>query len=298
MNLDFVIIGGQKCGSTYLQEVINEHPEINMVDGECPHFETPDYESGGLNELKKLIDELDNNKVLGIKRPIYLSKNEVPPRIKEFNKDIKLIVIIRDPLERLKSAYFHYMNYGFSPFLPLNVGVEKLLKEELKEEFPRTTEILEFSYYSKFIDSYLNIFKENILVLTYDELKKDKLLIIKRCYSFLGVDENFIPFNILNRQPQKVNYSIPRAKFLSKMNSHQYIYNKNKTRLFVKEKSIWDKLVCSCIYLMDWMFFKWFFKVNKKPKFDKKIEQILKNKYIIDIENLENRLKINLNSWK
>lgn len=298
MNLDFIIIGGQKCGSTYLQEVINEHPEISMVDGECPHFESPDYENGGLNELKKLVEELDSDKVLGIKRPIYLSKKEVPSRISEFNKDIKLIVILRDPLERLKSAYFHYINYGFSPFLPLNEGVGKLLKEELQEEFPRTSEILEFSYYSKFIDTYLNIFKENILILTYDELKKDKFLIIKKCYSFLGIDENFIPYNILNSQPQKVNYSISRAKFLSKMNRHQYIYNKNRTRLFNKEKSIWDKLVCSSIYLIDWVFIKRIFKKNKKPKFNKKIEQILKNKYISDIENLENRLKINLDNWK
>ena len=43
MKLDFAIIGGQKCGSTYLHHVISEHPEVEMVSGESPQFEDPDY---------------------------------------------------------------------------------------------------------------------------------------------------------------------------------------------------------------------------------------------------------------
>jgi len=298
MKLDFIIIGGQKCGSTYLHEVINEHPDIEMVPGECPHFESPDYEKGGVEQLNKLIEKLDNNKILGIKRPSYLSKSEVPFRIKKVNNKVKLIVILRNPLERLKSAYFHYMNYGFSPLLELNSGIEKLLNGDLAKQYPRTAEILEFSFYWKNLNHYLDIFKENILVLTYDELKEDRKSVIEKCYSFLGVNKSFIPSQSLNSRPQKVNYSLIRTRFLAKMNKHQYIYNKDRTRLFNKDKSVWDKCICGVIYLIDKYVLIFFIKNNKKPEFDSYIKQQLIKKYHLDIENLEKTLNVDLSRWK
>lgn len=43
VKLDFVIAGGQKCGSTFLQKMLISHPEIDMVEGERPDFESPIY---------------------------------------------------------------------------------------------------------------------------------------------------------------------------------------------------------------------------------------------------------------
>ena len=125
MKLDFIIIGGQKCGSTYLHHIINEHPEIDTLPGESPYFESPDYEDYGMDKLEKLINELDQNKVIGIKRPNYLSKPEVPLRIFKENRKIKLIVILRNPIERLWAKYSHrHRNHTNTRSNPRSWGVD------------------------------------------------------------------------------------------------------------------------------------------------------------------------------
>lgn len=298
MKLDFIVIGGQKCGSTYIQEVINQHPDVDMVKGECPHFESPDYENGGLKKLENLIKELDHNKLIGIKRPNYLSRPEVPSRIKSQNKNVKLITILRNPVDRLKSAYFHNMNDGFAPVLALNTGVEKLLNGELNKKYPRTKELLEFGFYGKFIKNYLELFDENLLVLTYDELRKDKLAVIKKCYSFLNIDDNFIPHQWLNTRPQKVNYSLLRTHVLTKKNRFTFDYNDNRTRLSLKNQSLLDKIICKNIDLLDRFFLNKFIISNKKPEFTPEIKQQLLEIYASDIEDLESLLSIDLSNWK
>lgn len=297
MKLDFIILGGQKCGSTYLQEVISEHPEVKMINGECPHFESPDYEEGGIKKLEELIEKLDKAKIIGIKRPSYLSKPEVPLRIKHINEDIKLIVILRDPIERLKSAYFHSMNLGFTPILSINKGVEKLLNGNLSAKYPRTPELLEFSLYSKSLQNYLNLFKDNVLILTYDQLKENKLNIIKKCYSFLKVDSNFIPTVSLHTRPQKVNYSLLRAWLLTKKNSHQFVYNKKITRLFNKKQSGWDRFICRNIDRIDRLLIQKIVPIER-PSFHPKIKNRLLDFFSSDIENLESILNIDLSFWK
>jgi hypothetical protein len=174
LKLDFVIIGGQKCGSTYLQTVITKHPEVDMPLGEAPFLASPDFENKGLEKLKTFLGDLDRNKLNGIKRPDYLFKPEVINRMVAINQDIKAIVILRNPIERLKSAYFHYMNDGFGPILPLNEGVGLLINGKLKDRYPRTEELIEFGFYSKYLKNYKTLLKDNLLVLFYDDLKKIK----------------------------------------------------------------------------------------------------------------------------
>ena len=298
MNLDFIIIGGQKCGSSYLHDVIAQHPQIAMIAGECPHFESPDFEQGGEDKLVELLAKLDQEKLKGIKRPNYLSRPEVPDRIKAANKNIKLIAILRKPLERLKSAYFHYMRYGFSPILSLNVGVEKLLKGELTTKYPRTVELLDFGHYCKYLENYMVLFNESLLVLRYDDLVKDKTSIIRKCYSFLGVDKAFVPYKSLDKRPQKVTYSLLRTWLLNKKNIHQFEYNQDKTRFFVKEQSAWNKFVSNNIDLFDRTIMQKLINNNEKPVFKNHIREQLMELYLPDIERLENLLEFDLSLWK
>lgn len=298
MKLDFIIIGGQKCGSTYLHAVINQHPEIEMLPGECPHFESPDYENNGMTKLKSSLNSLNQNKLLGIKRPNYLCKNEVINRINKVNEKIKLIVILRNPIERFKSAYFHNMNYSFSPIIELNKGIDKLLSGRLRKTYPRTDELIEFGYYSQNLKKYKELYDDRLLILFYDDLKKNKLDVIKKCYSFLGVDNSFIPHeSYLNSKPQKVNYSLNRTRLLSKKNKFQYKYNKNKTRLTEKKQSNFDKLICKSIDNIDRKIFNKYLINTKKPEFTKASLQKLKNIYKDDIKELEELCDVNLSHW-
>lgn len=297
MKLDFIIIGGQKCGSTYLHHIINEHPDISMVSGESPEFETPDYENGGLEKLKNKIQKLDQNKVIGIKRPNYLCSEEVPERLFKESPNAKLIVILRNPVERLKSSYFHQINNGFCPVLEINTGVKKLLDGSLNESYPRTKNIIKYGFYSTYLKKYINLFEHNLLILTYDELRENRDQVIKKCYKFLNVDESFVPQKEINKRPQKVTYSIPRVKFLVKANKYRFSYNKNKTRLFEKKQNLWDILNYSIIKGVDKYILNYFFK-NEKPELSEKNKLKLIEIYKDDIQALESMINCDLNSWK
>ncbi len=297
MKLDFAIIGGQKCGSTYLHHVISEHPEVEMVSGESPQFEDPDYHNGGLKDMRLRLNELDQSKVLGIKRPNYLTLPEVPSRLKEANPNVKLIVIVRNPLERFKSSYFHLINNGFCPAIPLNKGAEQILNGELKRHYPRTEEVLEFGFYNKHLDNYLSLFGDKVLLLTYDELNRDKMDVIKRCYAFLEIDQSFIPEKILNSRPQKVNYSLQRAKLISKMYNYRYCYNEQRTRLYEKDQSLMDKIMWNGLYILDKMVLQ-FTLQSPKPDYDGHIKERLLETYQDDIIKLESKFGYDLSNWR
>ena len=135
------------------------------------------------------------------------------------------------------------------------------------------------------------------MVLTYDQLKDDKLKVIKNCYSFLNVDDSFIPLASINDRPQKVNYSLLRTWLLRKKNKHQFVYNKSMTRLFIKNQSDWDKLMCRNINRIDKYLIQ---KIasSKKPSFNSSIKSRLIELFKSDIDKLEMMVNIDLSSWK
>ncbi len=149
----FVIVGGQKCGTTYLHLVLKQHPEIYCPKQEIPFFQKPDYNP-------KIIEQYFNNlnknksKIFGIKRPDYLGTVGIEKRIAKHIPDAKLIVVIRNPIDRLRSAYFHYIKTGFLPINELNKGIKLLLNGKLKKNYPRSNELIKYGHYYKHIKRY------------------------------------------------------------------------------------------------------------------------------------------------
>ena len=98
--LDFVIIGAQKSASSFVHLCLLDHPEVYIPEKEIPYFENPDYKKKDLKNIILTTKEYKKNyKAIGIKRPNYLGKDEVPARIFKNNPNIKLIVVLRNPIE-------------------------------------------------------------------------------------------------------------------------------------------------------------------------------------------------------
>lgn len=294
---NFLIIGAQKSASTFIHICLAEHPEVFMPPDEITYFEDPDFRQIKLEEFERLFAEVNGEKAIGIKRPNYLAKPEVPARIKEMVPEAKLIAVLRNPVQRAVSAYFHYVNNGFIPPAPLEKSMTRLLDGEYEKSYPKSEEILEYGLYHKHLERYLSFFdRERILVLFHDEIAKDNLAQLQETYRFLGIDDSYVPRQ-LNDRPQAVVYSIPRLKLLRLRNERLYDYNSDRTRLYIREQSRLDRAVCRTIDRLDRFVLSRVFG-NEKPALGEGLRRKLHAFYAEDVGRLEELLGVNLERWK
>ncbi|HWT03683.1 MAG TPA: sulfotransferase [Pyrinomonadaceae bacterium] len=294
---NFLIIGAQKSASTFIHVCLAEHPEVFMPLSEIPYFEDPEFQQIKREEFEQLFSRVSGEKAVGIKRPNYLAKPEVPARIKEMVPEAKLIAVLRNPVQRAVSAYFHYVNNGFIQPAPLEKSLTRLLDGEYRKSFPKAEEILEYGLYHKHLERYLSFFdRERILVLFQDEIAKDNLAQLQRAYRFLEIDDSYVPRQ-LNDRPQAVVYSIPRLKILRLRNERLYDYNSERTRLYIREQSRLDRAVCRTIDRLDRHFLSRVFG-NEKPALGEELRRRLHEFYAGDVGRLEELLGVNLERWK
>ncbi|MCB0375769.1 MAG: sulfotransferase, partial [Sinomicrobium sp.] len=78
---DFIIIGAQKAGTTFLLKHLRQHPDIYMPPEEVPFFEESSYHPNNLADLEKLFEGTGKVKLRGMKRPGYLAKPGCAERI-------------------------------------------------------------------------------------------------------------------------------------------------------------------------------------------------------------------------
>lgn len=296
--LDFMIIGSQKAATTFIHKCLLDHPEVFMPINEVPYFEDPDYNETADYRFLQLFSSATSNQKVGIKRPSYLHKPECPSRIKRDLPNVNLIVVLRNPIDRLISAYFHYMKFGFFPVVDINDGIPRLLNGDFKDKWPRSKEIIEFSYYYKSLNRYFELFDKNkILVIFQEDITKDKNQIVSKVYDFIKVKNSYIP-QYINHNPKKAIYSIPRLKLLTKRNKYLYSYYYNNTRLKIIENPNPVIELCSrTISGFDRMFFSKILS-NKKPMLNSINKKDLLKLYTNDISNTESLLNVDLSLWK
>ena len=102
--INFIGIGVQKAGTSWLGEVLNEHPEIKIHPKKEAHF---------FNKRKFYFNKFHyeisfgfkKNKIIGEITPSYILEKETAKRIFKYNSEVKLIAILRDPTERCISQY-------------------------------------------------------------------------------------------------------------------------------------------------------------------------------------------------
>jgi len=192
--LDFVLVGPEKTGSTSLSRILDHNNQILLPRDEVPIFENPDFQKVKNIDLyfKKLFKN-KKNKILGIKRPNYISKNYLPKRLYDYNKKIKIIITIRDPYKRFVSHYFHLSSFGLIPFINLKKNFYKLLKKDKKflKKNPRANEILASqNYWENYINLRKYFPKKNILILDIKDIQN--ISTQKKIDKFLGLKLNYI----------------------------------------------------------------------------------------------------------
>lgn len=293
---DFIVIGAQKSASTFLQTCLADHPEIYMPKGELPMFESPDYEAGAVELSKRYFVDRRESK-LGFKRPNYLTIPEVPSRIWHDNPNVKLVAVLRDPVRRYVSAYYHYVRADFAPLAGINEFTECLLDkpEQVFKEYPRCRELLQFGMYGAGIRGYLSYFpRQSLQIVMQEELGIEGEGAIQSVYRFLGVDDSYVP-KVMSERPQRVPYHPTLLRFgqwESRLLTHQ---SDDGMRNYRRRAGIGRTIAAGSVRLMDRMVSPWL--DNDPPVLSESIGGRLRGHYRLDILAAQDLIGVDLSHW-
>lgn len=211
---DFLIIGAQKSGTSWLWRMIGQHPETDLPQKKEIHlFGGSEMYRKGLPWYYKHFKGLDPTKVTGEASTTYLFDNvpywynssndlkfdkslsSIPELITQELPNVKIIAVLRNPISRAISAYHHLMRRVAVQKKDYDHDISPLLRlAEVAVKFPKNR-ILEYGFYSKYLQKWFSVIsKDRIKVFIYEEdLRGNPKKIVAETYSFLGIDSNFLP---------------------------------------------------------------------------------------------------------
>jgi hypothetical protein len=189
---NFLLIGAMKAGTTSLYHYLQAHPQVYVPEYKAPEFFVAEANlRRGIDWYRKQFAAAEANAVaVGEASNAYAKYphfDGVPRRIAEHIPDVRLVYIVRDPIARIRS---HYQT-RFAE------GTERLPLEEAVFSNPI---YLNYSKYALQIEQYLKWFsREQLLVITAEDLRLQRLATVETVYEFLGVDPTVVP-DELNRE--------------------------------------------------------------------------------------------------
>ncbi|MGO1118056.1 sulfotransferase family protein [Rhodovibrionaceae bacterium A322] len=181
--LDFVIIGAQKAGSSFLSRVLDSHPALFIPEAEVRSFRDPFYPD--FRPLQQETSKARPGQLIGIKHPSYLGRAEVPERLYRYNPDLRLLAVLRDPVDRALSSYLHFLRQGqISPLHP-EQGLRLVLNQPTLE--PKYQEILNYGRYHQFLSVFLERFPaEQIHLMEFESFGSSRAT-VDSAFAHLGV---------------------------------------------------------------------------------------------------------------
>lgn len=212
--LDFLIIGAQKCATTWLHRCCKDHPQLHVPSHkrEVEFLGGDLYQKNGAQWYFDLLTGAEPSQLRGDVSVEYLSDPRAPEVVKPYAPEVKLIASLRDPLERVISAYFWYVRKALVPDLPFDEGLNRAVAawqkpaEQDDEVSRHYRDLIERGRYAAQLQRYLEHFpRAQLYVMLYEDIEQSPLATVQGMYAFLGVDAAFVPPG-LNEKPKQNAY--------------------------------------------------------------------------------------------
>jgi hypothetical protein len=228
----FIGVGGHKCASTWMSECLREHPSVFMSDPKEIGYFTLNFKKG-LEWYLDFFKDAKSFKEKGEFSATYLYNAEIPNKIMDQLGPVKIICLVRNPIERTIS---HLKQLNRKNLLKLNSN-KFSLKElyDVEEKFP---DIINYSLYKEGIMNYQKTFgKENVLILDQSHLKKNSDGVLKILFNFLEIDS----YNLKTSSQIISKGIVPKYKVLEKIRikTYDFLYHNNPSMIsFIKKMKI------------------------------------------------------------
>lgn len=200
------IIGAQRSGSTYLYNVLDAHPAVFMakpVRPEPKYFLHPDSAAAGYSAYRRTYFEQAGDAAwLGEKSTSYIEREDAAQRIAQTIQDARILVILRDPVERAISNYHFTRTYGLEP-----LDFESALAEEagrLREPLAENMSVSPYAYrqrgrYVEYLERWSGHFEASRVSILIAESFIGNASAIADLYRWLSVDDGRLPDDIATR---------------------------------------------------------------------------------------------------
>jgi len=267
---NLIIIGSPKCGTTSLYYYLGLHPEIFMSrEKELNFFMEERNWRRGLDWYQAQFETSRSVSVWGEASPGYTHHPifpGVPQRMHSVVPRARLIQIVRDPMKRHLSHYLHQLRLG-------NIEAGRF-----EDDF-----IVMPSLQCLQLELYLQYYKRGqILVLTQEELERNRVETLRRVFRFLDVDESF--------ESPKFSRMLNES---AAMNSPAYSLMKAIERAGGIGSILPSSLKVQVRKALLWPFSR----PVERPGLDREMEQRLLNRFHEDAERLRRLTGMKLEDW-
>lgn len=185
-HVDFIGIGAPRCGSTWMYERLEEHPEVCVSHPKETLYFLPGigYEKTS-GEYGAYFKHCKPGQIKGEFSPTYLYFKEAIEKIERDAPKAKLIVVLRNPIDRYLSArYYRALAKEQTP------DIESDIQRGVHREIER-------GYYAKYLKMFLSRFaRRQIGIFVYEDMERDPVEFIRSVYEFLGVSADFVPGSV------------------------------------------------------------------------------------------------------
>ena len=238
---NFLILGAAKAGTTALHQYFQQHPDIYMTPSKETNFfayegKDVDFKGPGddgintfsITSLEKYQAEFSgvtHETAIGEACPLYLYEPNAVDRIAEYIPNAKLIVILRDPVERAYANFLHLVRDGRETVDSFDAALQNE-ESRLQKSWEWFWSYSQIGFYGQQLQRYYDRFgAEQIQVYLFDDFKKDPLGTMQQMFRFIGVDDTFSPD--MSERPNKSGK--PKNAFL-----HQLLTKPNPLKAALK----------------------------------------------------------------
>ena len=287
MKVDFFIVGAPKAGTTSLYHYLKKHPQIEMsLQKEPNYFSDKEIQIQGLYYSKNRIDTEEKynglfntqkkDVIFGEGSVSYLFYPTVAQDIKVYNPMAKIIIMLRNPIER---AFSHYlMDYRLGL---VSDSFEDIINKKSKHKNAHLfyQQYIKVGEYAAQLKRYCDIFdKKSILLIDYEDFKNDVTGTVNSAYSFLNISADFsVDIN------KKYNtFTMPKNKLI------RFVYSFVIIRNILS--FIFPKNIIKAVRLI-------LFTKDKKPKLLEETRNQLKHYFRNDVRLLGNLIGKDYSKW-
>ncbi|HST32554.1 MAG TPA: sulfotransferase [Solirubrobacteraceae bacterium] len=197
---DFFIVGHQKCGTTALYEMLKRHPQIFMPEVKEPRYFVPellrpDRVLSTLDGYLALFADAPPGQLAGEASPQYIRSPTAAQAIAQMQPQARIVAVLREPASFLRSFHLQMVHSDIEPERDLRKALALVEERRQGRRLPRgciSAEPLMYFDHVRYVEQlerfHTAFSRERVLVLVYEDLRRDNRAAVRQILEFLDVD--------------------------------------------------------------------------------------------------------------